>query len=463
MIFFLFYLLIIITKENSTDILVLKFKTYYPTTNNMIQNDTEYTTNDFISSYLFSNLYLEFETCNEKGRNQILNTMIKAKTNSFILRNPLKNNINICNFNTSLSNTFKLNMLSPSYCQSEEIFKIYTDISMNEYISTNFSLDNYFCLNDSICGEIGIDISIYKTEKNFILKLNNILNKGFQYYSFHFSTNNKNEGKFIFGYMPHNYFKNIYNENNIISFYSNNYNYEISLDSITFDGKEYYNEEKKDDNFYDYINIVINPETEGIEFDNFYFDLLVKLFFNNYIEKNICFIEELELMTSIIYCYGDKFGKNDINKFPKIVFSKYKLNFNISFENEELFYFEDNKYFCKIYNKLGAYKQFVLGRILLKKYLTVFNPEEKKIYFYNKQTKKNSNETFFEKHRKLIIILFVVGLIIFLVIGIIIGKIIFKERKKHANELDDKYEYQSNNKNNTVEPLYSQKEEEEEK
>lgn len=52
-------------------------------------------------------------------------------------------------------------------------------------------------------------------------------------------------------------------------------------------------------------------------------------------------------MTNIIVCYGDKFGKNDINKFPKIVFSKYKLNFNISFENDELFYYKDNKYFFK--------------------------------------------------------------------------------------------------------------------
>ena len=57
--------------------------------------------------------------------------------------------------------------------------------------------------------------------------------------------------------------------------------------------------------------------------------MLIKIFFNDYIEKNICVIEKVDLMTSIIYCHGDKFGKNDINKFPKILFRKYKFNFII--------------------------------------------------------------------------------------------------------------------------------------
>ena len=239
MILFLIYLLIISTKGNSTDILVLKFKTYNPSTINIYNNKTEYNSNDFINSFLFSNLYLEFGSYSQNGINQTLNAIIKVKTDSFILRNIQNNNMKICNFNTSLSNTFKLNMISSSYCRSEEIFRIYTDISMTKHINANFTLDNYFCLNDSICGEIGTDISIYKNKKSFISALKNILNTGLQYYSFHFTSKNKNEGIFVFGEMPHNYFENIYNENDIISFYSDNYNYEISLDSVTFDGKEY--------------------------------------------------------------------------------------------------------------------------------------------------------------------------------------------------------------------------------
>ena len=114
----LIFLLIIIAKENSANILVLKFKTYYPTTYNMTLNNTNYNSKDFITSFLFSQLNLELNTGNEKnnkkGSNQSLKTIIRAKTDSFILRNLEKNNISICNFNASLSNTFKLNMLSTS-------------------------------------------------------------------------------------------------------------------------------------------------------------------------------------------------------------------------------------------------------------------------------------------------------------------------------------------------------------
>ena len=458
----LIFLLIIIAKENSANILVLKFKTYYPTTYNMTLNNTNYNSKDFITSFLFSQLNLELNTGNEKnnkkGSNQTLNTIIRAKTDSFILRNLEKNNISICNFNASLSNTFKLNMLSPSFCQSEEIFKIYTDISMTEYINANFSLDNYFCLNDSICGEVGIDICTYKNNKDFISKMTKILNKRVQNFAFHYSKDEKDEGIFVFGDMPHNYFNKKYNENNLISFYSNTYNFEIKFDTVTFDGKEYFSNDKDDLNYYDYINIALSPDTEGIEFDNFFFNVLLGIYFNDYIEKEICKVDRIELIT-IIYCYGDKFGKKDIKKFPKIMFSKFKFNFNISFENEELFYYKYNKYFCKIYYKLGESKKFVLGRIFFKKYLPVFNAGENKIYFYNKIIKKDWKKSFIQKYENIIIISFIVLLIIFLILGILIGKIIFKERKKHANELDDRYLYQANKKIE-AEPLYNPKENE---
>ena len=102
-----------------------------------------------------------------------------------------------------------------------------------------------------------------------------------------------------------------------------------------------------------------------------------------------------------------------------------------------------------------------MGRIFLKNYLTVFNAEKKQIYFYNKINKENINKTFLEKNKNLILALMIIGFIIFLFAGIVIGKFLFKERKKHANELNDKYEYKA--KNNTSENLYNPEEEDEEK
>ena len=468
-IFLIIHLIIIKSEDNISDILVLSFKEYYHQTYNMLQNNTEYNSKDFINSFLFSKIYLEFEigdnTSFDKGINQTLNTIVEAKTDSFILRHKSRNNYTICNFNSSLSKTFYSNMLSTSFCKSEDKLKIYTDTSFTNYKYVNFSFDNYFCLNDSICGEVGTDICIYKnSNKDFISKMDNILNNGNQNFAFHYSSINKNEGIFIFGDMPHNYFKNKYNENDLISFYTKTINFEIIMDTINFDGKEYYSpEEYEDKNYYDYINVEITPNTEGIEFDKYFFNVLIRIYFNDYINKNICKVETIDVMTTIIYCYADKFGKEDINKFPKIVFSKYKLNFNITFDKEDLFYYKENKYYLKIYSKIGTYKKFTLGRILLKKYLTVFNADKKQIYFYNTKLSENINEkeNFMEKYGKIILISLLFGLIIFLFIGILIGKLIFKERKKHANEMDDdKYEYQSK-KNNNVEPLYNQKEDEE--
>ena len=453
---------IIIAKDNNINMLAVKFKTYYPVTDNMLGNNPKYEAKDFIESFLFSKLYLEFETGEGTNinQNQILKTIINSKVDSLMLKNLNKNNITFCDFNSSLSSTFESNMLSQYLCKSKEAIKLYTDASLTKYNYEYFDFDNYFCLNDSICGNVGTDICIYKPNfkgKDFISKMHNILNTSELNFAFHYSSDESDDGVFVFGEMPHNYFKNKYNENDVISFYSKTINFEILMDTITFDGKEYWYEDESVENKYnEYINVEITPDYEGIMFDNYFMELLKKIFFNKYIEKDICKVGKNDLITSAIYCYADKFGIEDINKFPKIILTKYKMNFNISFENKDLFLYKDNKYFCKIYYTIGQSKKISLGRIFLKKYLTVFNPDKGQIYFYFKRN-ENNEISFFEKYKNMILIFFIVGLIIVLAIGILIGKIIFKERKKHANELDDKYEYQSN-KNKVKEPLYNSKE-----
>ena len=449
----------IIANDNNINILAVKFKTYYPITENMLRNDSEYEAKDFIESFLFSKLYLELETGNGTN-NQILKTIINSKVDSLMLKNLNKNNITFCDFNSSLSSTFKSNMLSEYLCQSEESFKLYIDTSLTKYNYENLGFDNYFCLNDSMCGNVGTDICIYKTNfkgKDFITKMHSILNTSELNFAFHYSSDKNDDGIFVFGDMPHDYFKNKYNENDVISFYSKSINFEILMDTITFDGKEYWIEDESvEDKYNEFISVEITPDYEGIMFDSYFMELLKKIYFNKYIEKDICKVGKNDLITSAIYCYADKFGVEDINKFPKIILTKYKTNFNISFENKDLFFYKDNKYFCKIYYTIGQSKKISLGRIFLKKYFTVFNPDKGQIYFYIKRD-ENNKLSFFEKYKNMILIFFIIGLIIVLIVGILIGKIIFKERKKHANELDDKYEYQSK-KNKLEEPLYNSKE-----
>ena len=108
--------------------------------------------------------------------------------------------------------------------------------------------------------------------------------------------------------------------------------------------------------------------------------------------------------------------------------------------------------------------------MLLKKYLTVFNIDKKQIYFYKNELKKEEvkevkEKSFLQKYGIIILVSIIVFIIIVYLFGILTGKIIFKKRKKIANELNDNYEYKANNTDdnneNNVDPLFNQKEDNE--
>ena len=462
--FFILFLLLInteISKDNN--LLVFKFKTYY---SSKIDKDSEYNSSDFVNSYILSKVYLELESGNknefEKGTNQILRTFINGKANIFVFREYKKYNNLLCNFNTNFSESYNFKMLSSQYCESEQTFRINTDVKLKEYLYKDFFIENYFCLNDSLCADVGIDIQTFHISgrQDFITQLHKLLNNSEQNFCLNYLNPTKEEGIFTFGIMPHNYSKQ-FKENNIISFYTQPDSFSILFDTIFLNEKEYFKKDEKNNN---YINFGIAFDKEGIEFDPFYFDILKEIYFNQYISKGICENGDDGMTTKIIFCHSDKFGINDIKKFPQIKFVKYNLYFNITFEGEELFYFKDNKYFCKIYCKYNTYRTFVIGRIILKKYLTVFNADKKQIYFYNNieeniEEKNINNKNFFEKYEMTIIISLIFLILIIYGLGILTGKLIYQERKKKANELEDNYDYKTDN-NNKEEPLYNQEDDE---
>ena len=423
---------------NSANIAILKFRTYNPFLNNL---NKDFNSKDF-KSFIFSNLYFELENIESS---QTLNVFIDTKTN-LLKFNQIKNN-KLCNYNISIDNNNeykKINSNSLS-CQILQKIKIYSNLNMTEYTYKQFIFDNYKCLNNSLCGTAGIDIySDYNKEMAFIPQMHSILNISEQSWAFFYLTNE--EGIFIFGDMSHNYLKNIYNEKNLISFYTKSNCFEILIDSIIleYNNNSIINSGDNNDN----INVEISPEIEGIEFGNFYFNYIYD-YFNYYIDKNICRIEIIDLTITIIYCDGNKFGKKDIDKFPNLIFCKYKLNFNISIKNEDLFYYKDSKYFLKIYKRFGVEKKFILGRLFLQKYLAIFNADKKQIFFYNNNSKIDDNDNSKNintySNKLFIIITFVTSIITFLIIGILIGKNMLKKRKNMANELDDDdYLYEEN-------------------
>ena len=121
-----------------------------------------------------------------------------------------------------------------------------------------------------------------------------------------------------------------------------------------------------------------------------------------------------------------------------------------------------------------ALASLLIGRTFIRKYLIVFDPDEKRIGFYQEKLKinnktnndLNSNMKYFSNYLKIIIIIILIA-IIFSILGIFYGKKLFGIRKKFANELiDDYYQYEetnNQNKNKIKQSEYNKKNKEENK
>ena len=188
------------------------------------------------------------------------------------------------------------------------------------------------------------------------------------------------------------------------------------------------------------------------------------LFFESFIENEICKINEVK-DNSIIYeaisCDKKLFKNKDIRKFPTIYFFHYDFNYTFEFKNEELFKEINNNIYFLILKNIGEFNQdhWKLGKLFLKKYLFSFDQDSKMIKFYipNKQTGKDDDKGNFMNKIKsnLSIIIWIVVCIVCLIIGIYIGnKIIKRNKKKRANELQDdcdyKIEYSINDKDKNI-------------
>jgi len=365
----------------------------------------------------------------------------------------------ICRYSSELSSSYEVNNDIPSEYRhstyASDYLKVYSDLllSKNEMIKIIFrhSLDTNknisFC-----CGKVGL---LYSSEKQdvykqtgFMYQIHNSLNNIDYSFMFKFNQNKNNEpsdGLFIIG---------------VESYIKNNPNYEyftiytrskksmirqewrFSVDKLNLGNKNI---------LLDKEEFVIKTEIEGIEISYDFYEIINEEFFNYYYKNNICLNEEIYNYHIIISCYSNNFTFNDINKFPKIEFSKKEIGFNFSFSGEELFYKKENKFYLKLIPKKEANQyEIKLGRMFLKKYNVIFNSDSKTMTFYrfnainNKSVQNNENSH--KKNGFSIFLSYSILGIIFLVLGLYLGrKFCLKRRKLYANELEDSnYVYESN-------------------
>ena len=447
---FIFNILIANSELNNTNIISFKFKTYYPFINLSKIAPLSYNFDYYYEKIHLSKVYLEIETGKEKNQKQYLNIIVDlneiifSTTNIYFDKNTFENNNLLCKYNTSKSKTFfeydgyyNIDGIKTLSSYANEYFKIFTDIHLSKYNYTKLNFVNTINhKNNYICGNIGLtylhpESHVY----NFFAQLHSIFNLSDYSLLFNYSSKNSDEGILIFGNMPHIYLPNKFNLDNLISIYS------INIKEPTINYIEFYLDWIKMDGNGKETKIKINPDIEGLEFPEIYFKYLEDKFFEEYYNKSICHYNLINRIYKVIQCDGseNKFGKSNIKSFPKISFySKQNNNLTIEFNGDDLFYIEDNIYYFKIVeNYLG--EDYIIGRIIFKKYTTILNPDTKQIFFYiNDELKKEKNKNYLI----IIIISCIICVIIFFLLGFYFGRKIFKKRGKRAYELNDnEYEY----------------------
>ena len=150
----------------------------------------------------------------------------------------------------------------------------------------------------------------------------------------------------------------------------------------------------------------------------------------------------------IIYsCNNDE--KFNLEKFPPLNFNIKSENVNFEFTYKDLFKKINNIYYFMVIFQNYDVGSWVIGKPFYLKYTLVYNGDAKTIGFYNKNNiseKKENNKLLFELNAfKIIsfIILFLVFIFLVIKISYYFGKKYNLIRKRHANELDDNYEYNS--------------------
>ena len=455
------------SEDKNSNIISLKFKTYYPCSNNSLYNPDTFTVDDYARSIHLSKIYFEVGVGNETNfkskTNQSINIIIDLKeiifstTDIYFEKYISENNNILCHYNTSKSTTFsggekyyKIEDIKSLSCYAKEFFQIYTDISLKNYEIQQLNFVNTINHNISnICGYIGLGFThIESGSFNFLAQLNSKFNLSDYSFNFNYSNQNSDEGIFTFGNMPHVYLPKKFKYDNLISIYSFN-NKEPLVDCIEIlMEREGYKIDSKDISY----RIKINPDIEGFEFPENTFRDLEDIFFEKYLNNKICHKEKYDRIYSVIYCDKgeNKFNDKIINSFPNITINMGKIpdnNFTAFFNGKDLFYFKNDKYFFKIIeDALGT--NIMLGRIFLKKYFTVFNQDKKKIYFYSNLNNKDKGKdkdkkTGSKKTLIIVIISCIICLSIFFPLGIYFGKKIYRQRNKKAYELNDGYDYTS--------------------
>ena len=255
-------------------------------------------------------------------------------------------------------------------------------------------------------------------DSNFIyhLKYNNLID----YYIFTVDLKNINNGQLIIGEYPHDYASSEYEQNYFKTSRAGKSNYRQNWEMLF--SKVYINNE----NFGDSIFGLLDIEVGCLIGTNIYQKKIYTLYFKELIDNKICSENVAKNNNSYYYICNKNIN---IKNFPSLNFYNQEMNIFFNFTYEDLFIEKNNQIFFLIVFSKENKKDWVLGRIFMKKYQFMYDLNRKLFGYY---TKKNKS------HSIIFIIIYIILSIIIIFLLLYLKKIL-KNKKKllYAKELKE--------------------------
>ena len=464
--FIIFIIFLLLSFNNC--IVVIPFKTF-------IEKEPDNFSSIDIINYWGKNIL--YSNCSIGTPSQEVTIIIHTKNFGTYL---FKNMCDLPNsfFEKSKSSTFKyyenINSIYPMKNASiiNETILFYDNLKLDKKISLNFFRLIYSDNDENIqgdnyeyhkytCIDLGLELG-WMNYKDVQTNLVNQLKKNYKIietYDISFKYNSENEGEIIIGAEPHiydpeNYFEMQYRLVGVLG-QENLRDWFLNFDNIYLTRKIGNNETAK----------LINETIPLIRRLRILFDMGVMtgpneykrkiklIFFDKLIKEEKCFEDTIKLEKTyeektIFYC--DKKSTESLikNDFPTLFFEMKQFNKVFELSYKDLFREKDGKlYFLMYFGSSESY--FTIGKIFLKKYFFTFNQETKMIGYYNidlpggkKNNRNNDIKNFFYNNLLFCGIILFILMIIFGFLGFFLGKLVYdKVRKKRINEVDESYDY----------------------
>ena len=428
--------------------IIFPFKTTEYTIGEIKPNNIEYNTSHFVNDYLSQPAYTTIKIGNVP---QEIKVILSYKDCGFKIGksiNCLNSDKYLSHYNRNLSSDFKytddynksINEFENNGQSAKDSIYAYTDLEMKNLQKFN---DIGFYLgtdtNDLLCGIIGFKNYKYR---NICKNINNI----FQSFKLKEIINSndwlvkytsKNEGLLIFGPEMDKIYPNYDKNKFFITNYpveSEDHSWKIVIDKI-------YSEDKNE-TLNENVKAEINNDFGLLEGDWKYYYHIVLNYFKDYLKKKICTLDDIVIDYFNYFALGcdkEKFGIEDMKRFPnlKLVLDVFQAEFTFTYE--DLFTETEHKYFFNVIFNKYITDRFILGKIFLRKYPMLINFISQSVGYYNDaldiKSEDNINGAYLTRSSILILAFIIIALIIITSITFyFIGKNSNKLKIRKAND-----------------------------